>query len=55
MKYKSSAFLSPFLPEFSDPPNPENLRSHSSNLMKFQPHYSQYILKMWPHPEVHPH
>ena len=35
------AFVNPFLPEFSDPPNPENVRSHSSNLMKLQPHYSQ--------------
>ena len=24
-------FLNPYLPEFSDPPNPENVRSHSSN------------------------
>ena len=24
-------FLNPYLPEISDPPNPENVRSHSSN------------------------
>ena len=28
---KIYAFLNPYLPEYFDPPNPENVRSHSSN------------------------
>ena len=27
-------FLNPYLPEISDPPNPENVRPHSSNCNK---------------------
>ena len=27
-------FLNPYLPEISDPSNPENVRSHSSNCNK---------------------
>ena len=31
---KTFSFLNPYLPEISDPPNPENVRPHSSNCNK---------------------
>ena len=46
-----------YLPEISDPTNPENVRSHSINseLITMQLHYSQSIaVKMRPHPAAHP-
>ena len=35
-------FLNPYLREFSEPPNLENVRPHSRTLMKKQPHNSQF-------------
>jgi len=43
-------FLNPYLPQFSDPPNPENVRFHSSNSNEI----ASPFVKMRPNPAAYP-